>query len=283
MVFLLLCIKISVCAVTKENKLTEYALLDDWIDVVIVSHPKDKPTLDLCIEGIRENCASIRRVIVVSSEPLSDKAEWFDEANYPFSKEEVALEIGKGSKVIAKTFFARNRSLGWYYQQLLKLYAPSVIPDISTNVLIIDADTIFLNPVEFLNEKNGGLFGVSTVRPMEIYFDHAKRLVPDYVRMYPDHYSICHHMLFQKAILDDLFVKVEKYHKKPLWKAFCFCVDIQRGGASEYEIYFSFALSHSNQPALRLLKWKNSSEIRAIEKFRQEGYHFISFHTYLRK
>ncbi len=128
MVLLCLCVQIAVYAATKQDKKIEYHLTNDWIDVVIVSHPKDKETLDLCIDGIRQNCGSIRRVIVVSSEPLTDNAEWFNEADYPFSKEEVGLKIGRGEQIIARTFFGRNRSLGWYYQQLLKLYAPFVIP-----------------------------------------------------------------------------------------------------------------------------------------------------------
>jgi hypothetical protein len=278
----LLCffVSFSLFASTKNKKI-EYNLTDDLIDVVIVTHPKDKSTIDLCIDGIRNNCSSIRRVIVVSSEPLTDKAEWFDEANYPFSKVEVGLKIGRGNSLIAKSFFGRNRSLGWYYQQLLKLYAPYVIPDISANVLMIDADTIFLNPVEFLDEKNCGLYSVSPLKQMEIYFGHAKRLVPHFKRVFPELYCICHHMLFQKAILDDLFKKVENTHKMPFWEAFCSCVDIQRGGASEYIIYFCFAFSRSNQPQLRQLKWKNSPDLDKIETFREEGYHFVSFHSYL--
>ncbi len=90
---------------------------------------------------------------------------------------------------------------------------------------------------------------------MKIYFEHAKRLVPHFERAYPELYSVCHHMLFQKAILDDLFEKVEKYHKQPFWEAFCSCVDIRLGGASEYIIYFCFAFSGSNQFELRPLKW----------------------------
>lgn len=282
-VLFFLCIYTALEARQKTNILIDYPLTNDWIDVVIVSHPKDKQTLELCIEGIRQNCTMIRRVIVVSPEPLSEQAEWFNEADFPFTKEQVFLQIGKGNLMMAKSFFQRNRNLGWYYQQLLKLYASFVIPDISSNVLVLDADTVFLNPVDFLNEKQGGLFCVSTLRAMEIYFSHAKRLVPGYKRIHPEAYSVCHHMLFQKAIMLDLFNTVENYHKTPFWKAFCDCVDIQRGGASEYEIYYNFALSHSNQPELRPLKWKNSGELEKLEWFRQEGYHFISFHTYLRK
>lgn len=267
------------------NHKKNYRLLDAEIDVVIVSHPKDKDTIDLCIEGIRENCPLVRRVIVVSSHRLTKNAEWFDEKQYPFSKNDVFLKIGRGSKKKAEAYFNQSgRPVGWFYQQLLKLYAPLVIPNISPNVLVIDADTVFLNPVTFLNEVNGGLFCMSSLPAKRRYLDHAKRLVPGYERVYPEVYSVCHHMLFQKPILKDLFKKVEKFHKTSFWKAFCLCVDLdERKGASEYEIYYNFALRNTDQVELRPLHWKNSPTLDQISIFKAEGYQFVSFHTYLRK
>lgn len=263
---------------------THYDLTNDPIDVVFVSHPKDQETLDDCIDGIRKNCSQVRRVIVVSSVKLSDKAEWFDEKNFPFSIDDVALAIGRGDKKKSDSFFRNhNRGPGWYFQQLLKLYSPFIIPDISSNVLIIDADTIFMNPVEFLNEQFGGLFCVSHLRAKTRYIKHAQRLVPGYKRIYPEVYSVCHHMLFQRPILEDLFATVEEYHKTAFWNAFCFCVNLHaRKGASEYEIYYNYALTHTDQVALRELKWTNSARLNEKDQFKKAGYHFVSFHTYLR-
>lgn len=237
-----------------------YALVDDPIDVVIVSHPKDKETLDLCIEGLRKNCREIRRVIVVSPIPLTDKAEWFSEDLFPFSKDRIAMKIARGDRRKSVEFFrGKHRSPGWYFQQLLKLYSSFIIPDLSSNVLVVDADTIFMNPVVFLNDAFGGLFCYGTKRVMPAYFEHAKKLLPGYERVYPDVYSVCHHMLFQRPILEDLFSVVEDYHKTSFWKAFCFCVDPEHNkGASEFEIYYNFALTRTNQVALRPLKWQNS-------------------------
>lgn len=261
-----------------------YPLIDEPIDVVIPSHPKDTETLDLCIKGIRKNCKNVRRIIVVSAEKLTDSCEWFDEKNFPFSLDDVLKEIGRGSKRRGEAFFKYHyRPAGWYLQMLLKLYAPFVIPDISSNVLVIDADAIFLNPVEFLNDQNGALFCFSTLRAKRRYLDHAARLVPGYERVYPNAYSVCHHMLFQKAILEDLFATVENAHGKPLWLAFCHCIDIYGiGGASEYEIYYNFALRKTDQVALRELKWRNSAFLEKRKQFKREGFHFVAFHTYMK-
>lgn len=276
---------LTVFGEANEKKIV-YDLRDDPIDVVIVTHPKDTATLDECIKGIKENCKNIRRIIVVSSKKLSKKAEWFDEGLFPFTKEEIAMAVVKDNKKMRESFFRRqHRSPGWYYQQCLKLYASFVIPKISSNVLILDSDTIFLNPVELLNESFGGLFCFNNkkeARPS--YFIHAKRLVPGYKRVHSNIYSVCHHMLFQKAILKDLFLSVETYHEMPFWKAFCNCVDLKANkGASEFEIYFNFAITHTSQVEMRELKWTNCGDLSQKESLKENGYHFVSFHTYLRR
>lgn len=281
--FLFLCSELCHAKNSGTTK-THYPLRNDPIDVVIPAHIKDKETIDLCISGIRKNCSRVRRVIVVSSERMTPQADWFDEKKFPFSIKDITLAIGRGDLETAKTFFESGgkRNPGWYYQQLLKLYASFVIPDLSSNVLVLDSDTIFLNPVEFLNDKNGGLFCTNPITAFQMYINHAKRLVPDYKRIYPDKYSVCHHMLFQKPILKELFKVVEKHHHQPFWKAFCACVDLNEGGASEYEIYYNYALRHTDQVALRPLKWRNTPFLNKLNEFKKHGYHFVSCHAYLR-
>src|SRR5436190_474838 len=111
------------------------------IDVVIPCHEKDALTLELSINGVKKNCKNIRRIIVVSKKKLTNNAEWFDEARYPFNRRSILMTIFNNdiSKVAQYETAPRNRT-GWIYQQLLKLYAPLVIPDISSNVLVVDAD-----------------------------------------------------------------------------------------------------------------------------------------------
>lgn len=261
-----------------------YPLTCDPIDVVLVTHPKDKGTLDMCIEGIRKNGENIGRVIVVSSEKLSDKAEWFNEANYPFSKKDVAFQIGHENHEKMENFFRKGHPVGWYYQQLLKLYAPFVIPHISQNVLIIDSDSVFVNRVKFLNEQNGGLYDANKRRATKgHYCRHASRILPSYKRVHTKVNSVNHHMLFQKPILEDLFTEVENKHALPFWKAFCRCIDPKDKGASEYEIYFNFAFNHTNQVALRPLKRRASGYPRKLNGYKKAGYDMISFHSYMRK
>lgn len=260
----------------------EYVFANDPIDVVIVSHPKDKSTINHCIDGIRKNC-QVRRVIVVSPTKLTDNAEWFSENLYPFTKDDVALEIGRGDKAKRDAFFYRSHPPGWFYQQLLKLYAAFVIPDISSNVLVIDADSVFLNPVEFLGKNHAGLLCTSRDRKTKShYVHHANRLLPNYKRVNPHLNSVHHHMLFQKPILDDLFADVENKHGVPLWKAFCRCVDLHEKGASEYEVYYNYALRHCKDVKLRAIKRRSSGNINKLDRYRKDGFHLVSFHSYMR-
>lgn len=254
------------------------------IDVVIPSVEKDLLTLDLCIQGIRENAANIRRIIVVSKRRLTDKAEWFNEANYPFSFQDVALALTKNKPELMELLLQKGERVGWYYQQLLKLYAPLVIPDISPNVLILDSDAIFLNRVSFLNEKNAGMYnpGAEYHPP---YFHHAAQLLPGFYKRFLRYSGISHHMLFQKPVIEALFDEVQQYHHQPFWQIFCHLVNAQSifSGASEYEIYFNYVFARTNQVSIRFLKWENIHKLSEISKLKKRGLHYVCLHSYARK
>ncbi len=260
----------------------QFSFSEEPIDVIIPCTDKDIPTLDRCIQGIRTNCKEVRRVIVVSKKHLTRNAEWYDERLYPFSMFDIAKALF-GSENKAKSYIKdpKNR-LGWIYQQLLKLYAPFVIPGISSNVLVLDSDTIFLNRVTFMQEKGAGCFNTGS-EYHKPYFKHAKRLLPYLHRVHSRFSGICHHMLFQKNVLDHLFQEVEAYHQVPFWKAFLKCVDhkeLYGSCASEYEIYFNYASIRSKQFMIRQLKWQNISSLKQLKRYKKKGYHYVSCHNW---
>lgn len=261
-----------------------YNFSTDPIDVVIPCTSKDLVTLEKCIEGIKNNCSQIRRVIVVSSNKLTDNAEWFDEKNYPFDKFAVACHLFHGDEKAAYEFCQGHSRIGWYYQQLLKLYAPYIIPDISENVLILDSDTIFLNPVIFLNSEFAGLYNTGhEYNPA--YFVQANSLIPGFKKYFSEYSGITHHMLFQRCILNDLFQTVEKHHQMEFWKAFCESASHDNNlfaGASEYEIYFNFAFKRTSQVKIRPLYRAEIRNLNEVSLYQAQGFHYISCHSYLR-
>ncbi len=276
-------------------------------DVVIPAHEKDLLTLNHAIRAIRKNVCGARRIIVVSKEKYTDLAEWFDEALYPFSYQEIASLV--------------SGSIGWNFQQLLKLYSLSVIPDILPNVLVVDADTIFLRRVNFFEGKTP-LYNLSKDRDLEqsdfhqVSKNHIQKIVPQIAERLPELFrerscdgalakflnrlnfanetdrkkaeglesGICHHMIFQKNVIEDLFKKVEeadgsgdKFYKVFLKKS------SQANGVAEYNLYFYFLISHYPQAyKIRLLRYKNTANFNLLKEWLRRKYDYCSYHSYMR-
>ncbi len=282
-------IVLSICFVLPLSALTEtcYPLTAEPIDVVIPCCGKDLDTLELCIYGIRKHGKNIRRIIVVSKEKFTHSAEWFDEQNYPFSKETVALELFHNNQTEATRFLSYPSSrIGWIYQQLLKLYAPFTIPGISANVLVLDADVVFLNPVEFMTKKGEPYLTIAH-EYHQPYFAHMERLLPGLKRVQASDSGVAHHMLFQYPILNDLMQMIAHYHQTEPWKAICRCIDhnhVHQSSFSEYEIYFNFALLRTKQAHTRSLSWINSTTIdkKALKGYKKQGVVYAACHSYNR-
>jgi len=266
---------------------TIYPLSSDPIDVVIPCSPKDIYTLEPCIRSIRKFGKNIRHIFVVSKEPLTSSAEWFNEKNYPFSKEDIALELFHQDITEAKKFIHHPATrIGWMYQQLLKLYAPFIIPGISPNVLVLDADVIWLAPIEFMT-NDGEPYFTTGIEYHPPYFEHISRLLPGLKRIYSEYSGIAHHMLFQRPILKDLLNTIETQHQTEAWKALCRCVDHQyvfQSSFSEYEIYFNFTLKRTDQAHLRSIKWNNDCKsLKDVGKYQSQGYVFVACHEWFRQ
>lgn len=273
-----------------EIEQTRFHFLTEPIDVVIPCTPKDSSTLEKCIEGIKENGQKVRRIIVVSKEKMTDAAEWFDEGLYPFSIQEVASEIFYKDQAAAEQFIAHPKTrIGWIFQQLLKFYAPFVIPEISSNVLVLDADVVFLNPTEFMSKEGEPYFayGDEYFHP---YFEHAEKLIPGLRRVDREKSGIVHHMLLQRPLLEDLLHTISQTHQIQnwidAWRAICRCInheELFKSCMSEYEIYFNYALLKTPQAHLRQLKWTNIHTLQFCKAYKLQKYNFIACHTWLKE
>ncbi len=251
------------------------------IDVVIPAHEKDLKTLSYCIAGIKKNILGVRRVIVVSKEKYTDQAEWFDEALYPFSYQQISDIV-----------FGQN--VGWNYQQVLKLYSCLVIPDISENVLVVDADTVFYRKVKFFSEDGVALYNLSKDKNLDksdfqqATFAHITKILPEILQNFPQEFKnvsgVCHHMLFQKRIIEDLFRKVENFDAKGERFYEIFLKNRQgTSQISEYNLYFYFLIScHSQSYKIRTLKYKNTAKFHPLLERLRLKYDYCSYHSYMR-
>ncbi len=267
-----------------STRLQAFEFTFDPIDVIIPCHEKDIRTLPLVIECIKKNIINHRRIIVISSKKLIDTAEWFDEKNYPFTKESLAYEIFH-IETEAHDFINQSKTrIGWIYQQLLKTYALFVIPDISSNVLAIDADTIFLKPVSFQDPKTGAGLYSPALEPYQPYFDHNARVLPGLKKFFTEYSGVSHHMLFQRNLMEALHNEIESIHNKPAWKVFCEFIDKKYLFVScmsiDYELYFNYIFSKTDLVKIRRLNW-NNCKWQDFNRRKNDGYDFLSCHAYL--
>jgi hypothetical protein len=272
------------CAKTFTFEKVNYTFSRDPIDVIIPCHEKDTPALNRAIAHIRQNVKNLRRVIVISAKHLTDNAEWADEKLFPFTKESIIHEIFQNQENAERYLRTNNGRTGWIYQQFLKLFAAYYIPNISSNVLAVDADVVFLKSINFLQEDGAGLYAVGD-EYHQTYFDHAARLLPELKKLYPQYSGIVHHMLFQKEVLDDFFNLIQAHHNLEPWIAIARAIPvidnkISFAPISEYELYFNFAFARTNQVKIRRLNWANASEVWFQHKRGLEAYDYVALHIY---
>ena len=154
---------------------------------MIPAHAKDADALRECVKSVRKYFQNVRKIYVVSSEQLLTEAEekesgvvYFDEARYPFNVSGI-LSLMPSACSCGSARQKQGSQGGWLLQQLLKLYAPLVLPDVLPDVVVVDADTIWFQPVSFFSLVNGtelGLYAYDTKNLDELYWMHAWAAAP---------------------------------------------------------------------------------------------------------
>jgi hypothetical protein len=240
----------------------------DVFDLVIPVGPNDTKIIYKQIEYTKKNIIGYRNIYIVTNNILNiEGCITISENIFPFTIETIEYHHGK-----------RKRS-GWYLQQLLKLYAGKIIPDILDRYLVIDADTFFVRPTTFyLDGKCLYNYGTEYHIP---YFEHMKALSQCLTKQDNQKSGICHHMMFETKYIDELFDMVETNHNDKFYNIFLKNVNPQnyeRSGASEYEIYFNYmSYKHPDKITIRELSWANLNCLRDIDM-----YDYISVHWYAR-
>jgi len=229
-------------------------------DIVIPLGPNEISRIHKQIEFTKKNVIGYRNIYIVTcnNNIVIDDCIMIDENIFPF-------------KDFIKEYFdkcnGKKSRIGWYFQQLIKLYALFYIPDILENCLILDADVFFLRPINFI-ENNIPIYTTGNEYNIP-YFEHMKLLHTSFQKVHHES-GICHHMMFNKNYIQEIFDLVENEHKKPFWQAFMLCVDehtCSGSGASEYELYFNYMVkNHNDKIKIRRLNWRNASRSSTPEE-----------------
>ena len=167
-----------------------------FFDIVIPVGPNDKDIIQKQIEYTKINIIGYRNIYLICYDPSINikGCITINENIFPFTIQTVSNFHGK---------LDRN---GWYLQQLLKLYAGKVIPNILDKYLIIDSDTFFYKPTIFI-ENNKCLYNYGT-EYHKPYFDHMLRLDKELVKCDVNKSGICHHMIFETKYINEIIYKI---------------------------------------------------------------------------
>jgi hypothetical protein len=243
--------------------------MSNLFDIVIPVGPNDIHIISKQIEYTIKNVIGFRNIYLIVFDPSIsiNGCITIPESIFPFSIDTVAKYHRKHS---------RN---GWYLQQLLKLYAGLVIPNILDKYLVIDSDTFFISPTTFY-ENGKCLYNYGNEYHLP-YFHHMKKLHPSLIKM-TEKSGICHHMIFETKYIKELFDMVESHHNDTFYNIFLKNVEhIHSSGASEYEIYFNFIIwKHLNDITIRELKWMNTN---TLDNLTDSKLNYISYHWYYRR
>jgi len=251
-----------------KNNIIENELYPDLFDIVIPLGPNDINVIYKQIEYNKKNVIGYRNIYIISFDKniFIDGCITIDENIFPFSKNDIESICGHSSRT------------AWILQQLLKLYAVFIIPDILETVLIIDSDTIFLKPTTFINNDNKKLYCTATENHTP-YFVHMNKLNPVLERV-QNCSGIVHHMIFEKRILIKLFESVKNIHNEDFWISFLKCItNANIPCASEYEIYFNYILKYNfNGIILRNLNRDNN--LNCLNYLDEFDLDVVSIHWY---
>jgi hypothetical protein len=235
-------------------------------DIVICVGPLDADFVKTQIQYTKQNIVGYRNIYLVCFDPTINIEDCItiDEKTFPFTIDTVRQFHGE---------LPRN---GWYLQQLLKLYAGLCIPNSLDKYLVVDADTLFLNPTTFV-ENNKCLYNFGSEHHVP-YFEHMSKLNSNFDRVL-NVSGICHHMMFETKYINQLFEIIESQHNDTFYNVFLKLVsNPSESGASEYEIYLNYMLKyHFDKIQIRQLNWRN------VYHFDVDcGLDYISYHYYSR-
>jgi hypothetical protein len=248
------------------------------IDFVIPCHPKDFPSLTLCINGIKNNISCLNKIFVISNEnPTIDGIIHISESKYSeyLNKEMVINKFEMNNPTL-------QHRAKWIYQQFLKLYSGRIISELTESYVVVDADTIFLRDVSF--DVNKFYYCITDEYHLPYLFPIKTLFNLDNTVGFS---TICHHMIFNTVKLNEMLTYVEK---KTGWNSFfeyvLNIIDYNEPSCfSEWDTYSNYMiLNHPTMCVHRQLKWSSISFIPTKSHLNQlaNKFDFVSCHAYIR-
>lgn len=239
------------------------------MDAIIPCHPKDYEMLETCIDHIRKNAPHVNTIYVITPHNMNTNIpniKFVNESAFPFTRQDVLNEIkDPGGEEI----------LHWYLQQLLKIYAKDVIPDLSDTFLVFDADCILLKPIEI---SENVMYYTPNENGENKYHRHIKRLFPS-IDIDVTKSGVVDFQVWKKSVWNEIIQQTLDFHaneNKPFWKILLHEVTEQQG-CSEYEVYYQY-YTNTYRCATRELIYSISNRVSELNNFDSD---IVSFHRWL--
>ena len=200
-----------------------------------------------------------------------------------------------------------------YINQILKLYAHRVIPDLTENILICDSDIVFVRDLTFI-EEGKPIYNYRYVPFDEYvnYFQHFLLLSPTFTFLEnPENIEakennevisgITHHIMYNKHVINELLDLVEKTNdNKTFWKYYLNIAEHDKYEPANCELYFNYVFKfHRDKIKLRPLKWfERAAEGTTANEFLmnfkanypihrkyalENDFYYIGYHSYDRE
>jgi hypothetical protein len=244
------------------------------IDVAIPCHIKDFHNLHLVIQGAKKNIRNpINNIKLVTPGYLAAELK----AKFPdcsvLTDESV---LGPDIRAVINNFVPTERR-SWISQQVIKFRV--VIDSDTTATLILDADTIMLNPKVWLDHKNSQILCISDEYHLP-YKNHQRRMWGG--RNYPLSF-VTHHQLMKREVLKEIFGR----DGEGLISWIRLADYSEYSPISEYDTYGEWIVLHDPSRVV-FSKWNNYREkinSKNIDYTQIKNQYFkyssVSFHSYL--
>jgi hypothetical protein len=260
------------------------SLFSESVDLVMPVHEKDAPYLDVIIDAAEEYIEDLGNIYIISRERFTDRAIWIDEKLYPFSIDDIGVEIGQLGGI------GNHSRCGWYYQQLLKLYVFRVIRELSDYVLILDADTKPCHKMKFVNNGRVYMDRLNLRCDIDKYYSHMKRVLPRLHTVNKKVNPVVHHALLCRDIVTSMLEQSEHRGKKPFWKCFLNAVDTSKTrknkdfyvGASEYMMYYHYCMNYYKHRMIERVVTQKDRCRNFVEYRDDPSCEFVSSHKYIK-
>jgi hypothetical protein len=250
-------------------------------DAVITFHPKDKATVELCCDSLR-NVINIDRIFLLSSvDPKIQNTIFINDEDIPnlISLNEIESRWRKtGSRITGRA--------GWIYKQLLNLAASQIIPDISSDFLISDSDIIFLkNP--YVDVENGKFpYAKSIYGVHEPYGKNYQRLMKEPTES--GFSFIYHNMVFNKSNITDLKNFIEDKNNERWDLSILNTLDFhEASNFAEYDLYGNWMFKYKNidlrEVDMRIIDVHVVPDDNLINDTKNLGFHILSAQQYNRR